>query len=141
MRAAAVLRRARHTVVADGAGAGLPQAQSRRLAGGLAGGLVAFAGYSFVWVPHYSADAVAARERTGVRRAKAAQGAAAPADGEDAAAAAAAAAATAAAVEQAKARPFSAGLATDNAPGSMWRSISAARELREAAGDAAARPR
>jgi hypothetical protein len=153
-RLLAAAARARKTVVADDAAGAVPQSKSYAVAGGLFVALVGVASYTFVYLPHYSPEALENRERTAQRRAAAAveaarasaglggqaPGAASPGAGPGVAPAPAAAASAAAAAAPAvppavpPAMPFTTALAKDNAPGGMWRAIASTREIKEAAG-------
>lgn len=147
MRPASTLLRARaRTSIVGGGGVGdVPQERSYAVAGGLFVALLGVVGIGAVYLPYYSKEAIENRERTAMRRrttaedaARASVGLAAPGGDDEAPAKPAAPAPPAAVVDKAKSMPFTAGLARDNAPGSMWRSISSAREIKEAQSAAAA---
>lgn len=134
--------RSRATIVSEGQSiSAVPQQRSYAVAGGLGAALLGVISYTFVYVPHYSLEAIENRERTGARKAAsalaAARGDKAGIDENEGVSNTGpmASPVTVPKVDTAK-TPFAAGLAKDNAPGSMWRSISAAREIRETSSSA-----
>ena len=130
----ALLRaRSRVHVVADNAAA-IPQSQSYAIASGFFAALLGVIGYTFVYIPNYSTEAIEARERAGLKKSAAALDAARAAagiQGGDHLATAEVQPTNVPAHQEPKAMPFTAALSRDNAPGSMWRSISSAREIKE----------